>query len=163
GAVLPRCNWGIGYEEGLYTRLPHVNAARMLSSLVGLRARLRFEEGRGSEAIDDIMAAMSLGRHVGREGSLIVVLVGNEIELRTMVPLASYLATLDAGLIKALERRLGALPPPESLATALRTVEKETLDWFVRKVREAKDQQSVLALLGWIGVEEGKSRDSAAS
>src|SRR4051812_22051989 len=28
GAALPRCEWGIGNEEGVYTRLPQVLAAR---------------------------------------------------------------------------------------------------------------------------------------
>src|SRR5215468_1578611 len=39
GAALPRCEWGVGSEEGVYTRLPQVNAAWTLSSLACLRAR----------------------------------------------------------------------------------------------------------------------------
>src|SRR5689334_10370150 len=39
GAALPRCDWGIGWEEGIEVRLPHVDAARALSSLACLRAR----------------------------------------------------------------------------------------------------------------------------
>src|SRR3954469_18311476 len=31
GAALPRCEWGVGNEEGVYTRLPQVNAAWTLS------------------------------------------------------------------------------------------------------------------------------------
>jgi len=39
------------------------------------------------------------------------------------------------------------------------TCEKETMDWFIRKVRGTKDKESLLAFLGWVGISEGKDRD----
>ena len=63
GAAQPRCDWGMGYQEGVFTRLPQANAARVLASLVCLRARMRFEAGQSAEAIDDIVAGMTLSRH----------------------------------------------------------------------------------------------------
>ena len=44
GAALPHCEWAIGFEEGIFTRLPHAEGARALTSLACLRARIRFEE-----------------------------------------------------------------------------------------------------------------------
>ena len=38
-AALPRCDWGISYEEGIGVRLPHMNGASVLGSLTCLRAR----------------------------------------------------------------------------------------------------------------------------
>src|SRR5439155_23341883 len=67
-AALRRCDWGIGPEEGIYARLPHGPAARVLSVLVCLRARLRFEEGKSAEALDDLVAGMALGRHIAQDG-----------------------------------------------------------------------------------------------
>lgn len=161
GAELPRCEWGIGYEEGIYTRLPQGPAARELSSLASLRARLRFEEGRNAEAIDDIVAAMTLGRHVSLEGGFIIALVGYQIEHRMIETLARYLPRLKPGMIEALKTRLDALPPFRSQATILRTDEQRTLDWFVDQVKEAKDKESLLARLSWIDAAEGEGRDSA--
>ena len=83
GARLPRCDWGIGWEEdGIEVLLPQMTAARVLSSLACLRARMRFADGHGAEAIDDIVAARTMGRQVSLDGSLIGVLVGYSIEGR---------------------------------------------------------------------------------
>src|SRR3954451_8719964 len=47
GAALPRASWAIGWqEEGIDALLPQMTAARALSSLACVRARLRFAEGR---------------------------------------------------------------------------------------------------------------------
>jgi hypothetical protein len=162
GAALPRCEWGIGYEEGVYTRLPQANAARVLACLACLRARLRFDQGQRVEAVEDIVTAMTLGRHVSLKGGFIILLVGYHIEHRMMEILAIYLPSLDPSMLKNLRSRLDALPPFRSQATMLRTDEERSLDWFVRKVKGAKDKESLLTLLSWIGASEGSSRDSAA-
>src|SRR6266436_6702991 len=52
GAALPRCEWGTSREEGIHVRLPNGPAARVLSSLACLRARMRFEAGQTTAAID---------------------------------------------------------------------------------------------------------------
>jgi hypothetical protein len=160
GAALPRCEWGIGYEEGVYTRLPQANAARVLSSLACLRARLRFEDGQSAEAVDDITAAWTLGRHLSLEGGFIIVLVGYQIEHRMIETLAPNLPRLNPGMLKDLRMRLAALPPFRSQADMLRTDEERSLDWFIRKVKEAKDKEALLARLSWIDAAEGPGRDS---
>jgi hypothetical protein len=160
GAALRRCNWGITYEDGVFVRLPQANAARVLSTFARLRARMRFEEGRSAEAIDDLVAGVTLGRHVSLEGGFITMLVGYQIEHRLTETLALYLPRLDAKAMKDLETRLDALPPFGSQAKALLACERETLDWFIRKVKESKDKESLLAFLSWVGISEGKDRDA---
>ena len=160
GAALRRCDWGINYEEGIYARLPHGPAARLLASLACLRARIRFEEGRPADAIDDILASMTLGRHVSQDGVLIVLLVGYGIEHRVSETLALYLPKLDAKTIKDLKTRLDALPPGGSPAEALKLEEKVGLDWFVRTVKESKDKESLLAALSPLFMSEGEGRPS---
>ena len=160
GAALRDCDWGISYEDGFFTRLPHTDAARVLSSLACLRGRLRFEAGRGAAAIDDLLAAMTLGRHVSRDRSIITGLVAYNIEHRAVELLARYLPCLDAKTLADLRTRLDSLPAFGSQATALLTSEKESLNWFIRKVKETKDKESLLAFLSWVGISEGVDRDS---
>jgi hypothetical protein len=158
GAALPHCDWGIDWKEGIEVRLPHNDAARTLSSLACLRARLRFEAGRNREGIEDLVAALTLGRHASRDGVFVMVLVGYAIEHRVIETLARYLPKLDASTIKDLKKRLGALPPGGSPATGMRYEEKAFLDWFVRKVKEAKDRDSLLAFLSRIDDSTEKGR-----
>src|SRR5262245_16652820 len=103
GAALTKCDWGIGYEDGVFLRLPQVNAARVLSSFACMRARKRFEEGKHSEAIDDLVAAMTLSRHLSREGGFIPLLVGYQIEARMIETLAEHLPKLNAETNKKLQ------------------------------------------------------------
>jgi len=163
GAALPRCEWGTSREEGIHVRLPNGPAARVLSSLACLRARMRFEAGQTTAAIDDIVAGLTLGRHMSLAGTNVMLLVGYAIEHRIMATLASYVPRLDAPTIKALQARLEALPAGMNTATALATEEKFYLDWLVRKVKEAKDKENLLDLLAFAGAtSEGNNRDARA-
>jgi hypothetical protein len=160
GAALRHCDWGISYEDGFFTRLPHTEAARVLSSLACLRGRLRFEASQGAAAIDDLLAAMTLARHVSLDRSLMTGLAAYNMEHRAVEILARYLPSLDARTLAELRTRLDALPAFGSQATALLTEQKESLNWFIRKVKETKDKESLVAFLGWVGISEGVDRDS---
>jgi hypothetical protein len=162
-AALPRCDWGIDWEaDGIEVLLPQMGAARVLSSLACLRARMRFEEGHPAEALDDIVAATRMGRQVSRDGSLIGVLVGYSIEAWMIDAIALYVPKLDPGTIKDLKARLDALPQGGNPAAGLRACEEKTLDWFVHKVKSAKDKESLVAILTPFAVLaiEGRARVS---
>jgi hypothetical protein len=147
-APLAQCDWGIDWEAGgIEVLLPQMSAARVLSSLACLRARMRFEEGRRAEALDDVIAATRMGRQVSRDGSLIGVLVGYSIEGRMNDALALFLPNLDPGTIKDLKTRLDALPEGGNPTTGLRVCEEKTLNWFIHKVESAKDTESLIAVL----------------
>jgi len=147
-AALPHCDWGLGYEDGIELLLPHAQAARTLSTLACLRARIRFEDGHNADAIEDIVDAMTLGRHISMDGSLITVLINYAIEYRTGETLALYLPKLNAEVIKGLKTRLDALPPFGTPAAGLVPFEEKTsLDWLIRKVKEEKDKESLVAFL----------------
>jgi hypothetical protein len=157
GAALPRCDWAIGWaDEGLGNRLPHLDLAKLLSALACLRARLRFEEGQGAEAVSDIFAAMAMARHTSRDGSLPAILTGYAIERQMSETLAHYLPKLDAKTLKDLKKRLDALPAGGSLGDGVREEQILETRWFVRQITEAKDTAKVLAFLNQVWPEEGR-------
>jgi hypothetical protein len=161
GAAQPRCDWGVGHEEGIFTRLPQANAARVLTNLACLSARMRFEAGQSDKAIDDIVAGMTLGRRCSLTGTNIMLLCGYAIEQRMIEVLALQLPKLDAKLIPDLKNRLAALPPGMTMAGATESEEKSFLDWFVRTVKKARDKESLLAALAFVDNQpEGKARAS---
>jgi hypothetical protein len=159
GAAVPRCDWAIGWaDEGLENRLPYLDGAMLLSSLACLRARLRFEEGLNVEAIADILAAITMARHISLDGSLPSILLRNGIERRCSETLALYLSRFDAETLKNLKKRLNALPRGGSLGTAVR--EEQTLETghYVRKLKEAKDEKEALAFLTRMGNSPGDAQ-----
>jgi hypothetical protein len=157
GAALPRCVWAISLEEdGIRTLLPECQAARNLTALARLRIRLRFEEGKTVEAVDDAVDALTLGRHVSRDGTLIAVLVGIAIEQGVTDTLAADLPKLDAAALKKLAARLEALPPDYTAADAIRIGEERAgLDWFIRQVKATTDKDKLINLLDEMTFSEG--------
>ena len=161
GAAMPRCDWGIPYEEGINIYLPHGQATRPLCALACLRARMRFEDGNTAGAIDDIVAAMKLGRDVARDGLNITLLLGYAVEHHGIETLALYLSRLKTTAIKDLKARLDALPEGGSPAATLRNEKNWALEWFIKKVTEAKDKETLVAFLGQCSEPDEKKRDAA--
>jgi hypothetical protein len=158
GAALRRCNWGIGPEEGINTLLPHADGAHVLSALACLRARLRFEDGHHAEAINDLIATLTLGRHASAHGLNIMLLVGHGIDRRVSETLALYLARLSVPALRDLKARLAALPPGGTPDTAIPLEEQFDVDWLVRKIKGMKDQASLAAFASQIYDTPEKSR-----
>jgi hypothetical protein len=157
GAAHRRCDWGVSPEEGIYVRFPQAPASRVLAALACLRARIRFEDGQGAQAVDDIVAALTLGRHMSLTGTNIMLLVGFAIEHLAIETLAHDLPRLDAGLIRGLSTRLDALPTGMNTAMAMETEETFFLDWIIRKAKGAKDKETLVTALDFINNEpEGK-------
>jgi RNA polymerase sigma factor (sigma-70 family) len=147
GAARPNCDWAVDLEQGIELDFPRAKGVRVLSGLACLRARLRFAEGKSAEAIEDIVAALTLARYVSRDGTLDSLWAGYAIEQLMSETLARELPRLNARTVKDLQRRLGALPRGGSVATATMRMEESMLDWIVGEVKEGKDQDSLLAFL----------------
>ena len=82
------------------------------------------------------------------DGTLITVLQNFGIEYRTSDTLALYLPKLSAPEIKGLKARLDALPPSGTAAAGLVPFEEKAgLDWMIRKIKEQKDKESLLAFV----------------
>jgi hypothetical protein len=164
GAALPHCAWGLGWEEeGVGLLIPQVKAARVLSAIACLRARERFEAGRPTAAIDDILATLTLGRHLAQESINIMLLMDWGIERSAGDTLTRYLPRLSAEQIKHLQRRLAGLPPAGTAATAIKIEEKCAVDWLVREVKKAKDRERLVALLSEYCGEDGKRATKAGA
>jgi RNA polymerase sigma factor (sigma-70 family) len=153
GVARPRCDWGIRWEEeGVGASNPHEHQVQVLASLACLRARLRFEDSQSAGALDDLVAALTLARHVSQDGSLDGLWAGYAIEQRAGDVLARSLPGLDAPTIRDLQKRLEALPTGGSVAAATLRMQGEFLDWIAGEVREAQDRESLLAFLSQLGV-----------
>ena len=160
GAALPHCEWAIDWkEEGVEGRLPQLAAARSLTSIACLRARMRFAAGKNAEAIDDAVAALTLAHHASLDGSLIGVLVSYAIEANVNETLAVFLPKLHARLLADLKRRLDAVPAGNRPALAIRQCEENTVDWLIHRVKGAKDKESLVAMLPFVGLSEEKPGD----
>jgi hypothetical protein len=155
--ALPQSDWGLGYKEGIGLLVPHAQASRTLATMACLRARIRFEDGHFAEAIEDIVDAMAVGRHISMDGSLITLILDYGIEYRAGDTVALCLPKLSAEAIRSLKTRLANLPPGESPTEGMVFEEKAGLDWVIRKVTEQKDKESLLAFANSFCNRQGNS------
>ncbi len=163
GAARPRCDWAVDAERGIDLPFTRAGRAGVLASVAGLRARLRFEEGHHRDAINDVVAALTLARHVSLDGTLDGLWAGQAIEHRLGQTLAAVLPRLDARTMQDLSRRLRALPPAGSVATATLRMEQSLLSWIEGEVKEAKDREDLLAFLTQLCGDKGESPEKNAA
>ena len=144
-AAIEECDWGIDMRaEGAETILPHLHEARTLSLLALLRARVRFAAGETNDAVGDLIATATLGRHITQDGTIIGVLLGYQIEERAYGVLCGWLRQLDNQALNLLRQSLDRLPPQASVADAVAS-EEQFLDWALQ-LAESEQPGSLLRL-----------------
>ena len=146
GAAQANCDWGVALDDGPEALLPHLGEARKLGRLACLRARVRFEQGKDKEAIEDLAAVMTLARHAGSDGLLISVLVQIAIESSAVEQAAGYLPTMNPQARVLLAERLARLPQSKTMADGMRMEKEALLEWVIRKLGQPDGRQQVMAL-----------------
>jgi hypothetical protein len=140
GAKLPRCDWGLNWEDGMELLLPYLAKSRDLARLAALHGRYEFSRGNWDAGAEDAIAMMALARHVGSEPIMLCILVRYLIETITLDLLAPYLPELKAQspkIIAAYE----ALPAGATLPQAFQTEKKHMLQWLVREMKQAEEKK----------------------
>jgi hypothetical protein len=136
GAEIHACDWGIDMRsDGAETILPHFQKTRWLAKLSLARARYYFEQNDRERGIADVLAAMTIARHIIDDGTLIGLMVGYSIETNAVKVLAAYLPTLGSEVLKDASIRFSQLPPlmpPESAFES----EKLFLEWAVEQTEK---------------------------
>ena len=126
GAKCRQCDWGINKEDGIEAMMPYMSKARQVVILALLRARYYIQQDRQQEAVDDFVAALTLGRQVGSAGPLISYLVQVAIEAMVVETAADNLTNLEPPSLKLLLEQFENMPAGASLRTAF-LGEKELL------------------------------------
>jgi hypothetical protein len=153
GAALPRCDWSLDYEDGVGLLLPHLDKARTLTLFACLRARIALDDGRPADGLDDVLAAIRLGRHVA-DPIMVCLLVDLSIESNAADALALLLPKLDGHALKRVADQLDALPAAATLDQTLVTEREHFVGWGIRRLKDLERaggggmRAKVRALLG---------------
>lgn len=141
GTKIEACDWGADLRaDGAETILPHLAKGRQLARLALIRARYRFEQQENEKAIDDIVAAITLGRHISRDGTIIGVMVAYSVEMSAIEVMAAYLPAIDVELAKQALARHSEAPEIVAMPDAI-TQEEMFLDWAIDKLQADGDGQ----------------------
>ncbi|MCA9281931.1 MAG: hypothetical protein KDA30_07825 [Phycisphaerales bacterium] len=100
-AAMPECDFGVDFDKGPYALLTHLRPMRTSVHLLTLDARLHANTGDTERAVDDLVAAYRMERHMA-DGSMLI---------NSLVTAATFEATtqtverlLDEGLLDAAGR-----------------------------------------------------------
>ena len=147
GAKLKDCCWGISMEDGPHAMMPHLSKAQQLSRLACLRADWLFEQGKASDAVEDIAAVMTLGRHVTKDGVLVSLFVDYAIQRLAIETAAANLMSLDANQLQVLARELETLPPQPRFSDAVVAEKEMFVGWAIRVLSEPDGKNRLIAAL----------------
>lgn len=147
GAAIHTCAWSISIEEGIAALTSHQESAQTLAGAGVLHARLAFDAGRPYEAVDDLLAVMTLGRHLTHDRTLFGMVNGGGVESRAAVVLAEHLPALDAQRVQQVTEALRVLPDPCPLAEVVRLAERAKFDEIMHNVASAGTTDAVIDYL----------------
>jgi hypothetical protein len=148
GAKLPRCDWGLDYNDGVSLLLPHLNKARDLARLAMLHGRNNFEHGNMKGARVIATSIMTLGRHVRRDPIMISVLVGYVIEGMAIDLSAPYIPELKANYAQA-RTMLETLPSATRVQDTIGIEKKFFVEWMIGKLKEEEQRKKGAGLELW--------------
>lgn len=158
GARCSRCVWATPLEDGAETLLPHCGKARQLARLACARARLNFQQGRPSAAIDDLASVMTLGRHLATDGVLVSVLVDYAVERLAIETAARHLGDLQPAQLQEFAERLDRLPAATTMHRAMESEKECLLEPFIRDLSRPEGKEKAMSLLKSLGDEKDPNR-----
>lgn len=150
GADIQHCDWGVDLtKDGPLTLVRHGEKARGLAALAILRARHRFEHGDWDRGVDDIIATMTMGRHIGRDHVPYNVNYGCMIENTCVSTAAAYLQKMPAEVLVRFAERLDGLPAFTPMQRNIADWE-QTIDWADLAFSRAEEEGRLEKLLSEI-------------
>jgi hypothetical protein len=162
GVKLPRCDWGLAYEEGIRLHLPHLGKAVTLARLAALHARHEFEQGHWQAGAEDVTALLKLARHMQMDRMIIPNLVGYRIETMAIEAAAPYLPELKRILPEAVSAVLAAPPAGPTLSEMVLLEKQIAATWIIRELKEVEEHKKGAWQEVWKEVfdhPEGSGRD----
>ncbi len=128
------CDWGIDDSPGPFTLLPGASRWSQAGRVARLRAAWELQHGEVTEAGNDLLAALTLGRYSSRDGYLISVLVQIAIENSVCQAVAENYFRWPPQALKELADGIEAAPPRGTVAESVTQKEMKMGDWMLRKI-----------------------------
>ena len=159
------CDWGIDMSPGPATLLPHIGQAKEIAQIARLRAIWDLRDPRrvlldyrgealagpssslglalnrgAADAVDDLLAALALGRNAARDGTLISALVQVAVENTFCSTVAENFYQLPPESLKQLADGLATAPTRRTMASCLPLEKAIFVDWLRTKIEEFLSQ-----------------------
>jgi hypothetical protein len=133
-ATVP-CDWGVDMSPGPGTWLPHLARLKSLAVTGKLRVLWELQNGKETEARDDLIGAFAMGRNASQDRTLIAVLVRFAIENIAMNTVAENFHSFSSETLQQLIDGFDAAPAGITTSVSIITGEKPCfVEWLERKI-----------------------------
>jgi len=130
------CDWGDDNTEGPSLLLPHLAYAKRTSQIARLRVRYYLEKDRPDKAVEELLTAFTLARHVGQELYLINVLVEIAMNGILLDAIAESFHLFPSDALKQLEGGLKRLPKGGSVSSTIRMERDFMAGWMEKEIKD---------------------------
>ena len=131
------CDWGIDLSEGPSTLLPQLARAKAVMVATRFRVMWQLENGRETEARDELLAAFALARKVPRNPLLISALVEISSEAINCATVAENFGRFQPDTLKALAAGMQTIPRV-SVAQCVEAEKALSLNWLSREIERLR-------------------------
>ena len=129
------CDWGIDWSAGPGALLPHLARIKATANTARLRAMWDLQHDRQTDACQDLLAALALGRNGGRDSCLIGALVEIAVEHIVCSTVAENFNQFSPEALQQLADGFNA-PPARGTIAACLPMEKFCHDWIINRAQE---------------------------
>jgi hypothetical protein len=127
------CDWGIDFGAGPETLLGHLFRVKTAAQTARLRVMWDLQQNQQTNASEDLLAALALGRNGSTDGSLISVLVQFAVERIVCMTVAENFNHFSPEALSQISDGIGGPPAQGTVADSIQA-EKYFKLWFVNRV-----------------------------
>jgi hypothetical protein len=129
------CDWGIDFSAGPETLLTHLSRVKTAAQVARLRVMWDLQQNQQTNASEDLLAALALGRNGSKDGSLISALVQFAVERIVCMTVAENFNHFSPEALSQISDGLGGPPARGTVAESIEA-EKSFKSWFINRITE---------------------------
>lgn len=129
------CEWGNDFNEGPFLLLPHLIHSKRVAQIARLRARMHVSGSKSGLAIQEILSALRLSRHVSQEPTLVNTLVAYALNGICMQAIAENFYGYSNDDLQALSIGIESLPPAGKIESVVETERKFMVGWLASRIK----------------------------
>jgi hypothetical protein len=146
------CDWGVDLNDGPPMLMPRLAPAKHLVQVARMRIHWQLQNDQQTEARDDLLAALALGRNLSRDGVGVSALVQFSIEELIAWAVAENFFQFSPETLRQIAEGLDAAPARGTVAQSIPIMEYLFCDWYLKRIDQFRrenpgDEAKVLDLI----------------
>jgi hypothetical protein len=133
------CDWGIDFGAGPQTLLGHLSRVKTAAQVARLRVMWDLQQNQQTNACDDLLAALALGRNGAADGCLISALVQFAAERIVCMTVAENFNHFSPEALSQISDALAGSPAQGTVAESIEA-EKSFKYWFTNRIADLRTE-----------------------